>query len=267
MSKEHDRLRGMVLVLEDLEEADRRAADEHLRSCDACRRLRERLLAAEAAGRGADPLSADVDPLGGLTDVERAQAGASLSALVKARTRRKVVSLTWIAPLAIAAALIAIALHPDLHRHLRPGELVLDLQVGSPLVLRSALDAPAATRHGVSFRLRHPGHPVLVHVDGEGVGRLIHPLPGAPAPLQAAGKLVLLPPPAREDAWRGDLAPGPETYLLSVSDQDSPPDPMELAALSSLTPGGDREEIIGRLYRALEAGGAQVVRLDAPAAN
>lgn len=263
MSMEHDRLRQMILVLEDLDGADREAADEHLGACDSCRRLRERLLEVEAAGRDVDPLPLDDDHLDGLTATERLQARSSLSALVNRRTRRMTQNLKWIVPMAMAAALVMIALAP----HLRRDGVVYDLRVGSPLVLRDATDAPAASRHGVSFRLRRPGHPVLVHVDGAGAGRLVHPLPGDPPGPLVADRLVLLPPPARGDSWRDGLAPGQETYLLAVSDPGSPPDQDALADLSTPEQVTDREETIRRLHKMLESSGLIVVRLNAPATD
>ncbi len=263
MSREHDRLKQMILVLEDLDGAERKSEEEHLDACVSCRRLRERLLEAEATGRDTDPLPLEDAPLNRLTEIERAQARSSLSAILNPGTRRRARSIRWIAPLAVAAALVLVALAP----HLRRDSAIYDLRVGSPLVLRDAADEPAASRHGVSFRLRSAGHPVLVHVDGEGVGRVVYPSPDELPRLRAAGKLILLPPPAGEDMWRSSLAPGRETYILAVFDPDSPPGREGLEALSNLEPGADRGETIRRFYRMLEYAGSAVVRLDAPAAD
>ncbi len=261
MSREHDQLKEMILVLEDLDGGERKSAEEHLGACASCRRLRERLLEAEAAGRDTNPLPLEDTPLTSLTEIERAQAGSSLSALLNPASRRRARRTRWIAPLALAAALVLVALAP----HLRRDSMVHDLRIGSPLVLRDAAHDPAASKHGVSFRLRLAGYPVLVHVDGDGIGRLVYPSPGELPGLRPAGKLILLPPPAMLHTWRSGIAPGRETYILAVFDPDSPPGREELAALSNLEPGADRGETIRRFHRMLKTAGATVVRLDAPA--
>jgi hypothetical protein len=106
---------------------------------------------------------------------------------------------------------------------------VRDLRIGSPLVLRGEASAPAAEAHGVSFRLTKSGYPVLIHVDGAGAVRLLHPASGAPPTRLGKDRLALLPP-GGADAWRADLAPGTETYLLAVATRE-PPDPRSLQSL------------------------------------
>ena len=196
------------------------------------------------------------DPLEGLTDAERTHARLSFTAL--RRTREQSIFTRWkpVIPMALATVLVLVILAPSMRRH----SLVYDLQVGSPLVMRSVEEASPAAKHGLSFRLRRAGHPVLVHVDGEGAARLIYPAPGeGPSPRQA-DQLILLPPPGVVPEWRSDLAPGRETYLLAVFDAGAPPGQQELASLPRLGPGLDREETIRRVRKALGAGGSTVVR-------
>ena len=54
MNADHVRLRGQVLVFEDLEPQERQEADAHLQVCADCRRVRNGLLAAESR-RGTCP--------------------------------------------------------------------------------------------------------------------------------------------------------------------------------------------------------------------
>ena len=105
---------------------------------------------------------------------------------------------------------------------LHTGAPVRDLRIGSPLVLRGDATAPAGQEHGVSFRLNRAGYPVLIHIDGAGTARLIHPAAGDTPARFEKGRLVLLPP-SGSSAWREGLAPGDETYLLAVAVK-GPPD-------------------------------------------
>jgi hypothetical protein len=260
MSQEHERRRRQVLMLEDLDGVERERADEHLESCASCRRLRERLLAAEATGREfARPPSGD-DPLGGLSELERAQARASLAALQRTARRGSPVNLGRLTPLALAAILLAAVLLP-LQRERSP---VSDLQVGSPLVLRGEASQAAATEHGVSFRLRQAGYPVLLHVDALGTVRLLYPEPGSQPEKHAADQLLLLPPPGRGADWRADLPSGRETYLLGVVPGDSPPSGADLGRLPGLIAGPDREQVAAQALRQLQAICGRAVRLEAP---
>ncbi len=258
MNADHLRLRGLVLVLEDLEADEHRDAAAHLQACAECRHLRERLLAAEDTLRDVSGLAADDDPLAEATTLERAQAAASLAALLAGQRKRFRLRLRRIMPLAIAATIVFAAVLPTLGRR----SPVRDLAVGSPLVLRGDESAPAATPHGVSFRLARDGYPVLIHVDGAGVARVVHPAAGEAPALVPAGQLVLLPPPRSSPGWRADLAPGCETYLLAIA-TDAAPDTRLLAALAAAPPEESHATAVRLATKRLGKLVGTVVRRDA----
>lgn len=258
MTTDHDRLRGLALVLEDLEGDELALARDHLAGCAECAGLRERVTAAEARMRAVPGLSAAREPLASLSPAERAAADVSRRALVAGavtdgRGRRK----TWprLLPMALAAGAALIVLGPSLTGR----GPVRDLRLGSPLVLRG--EASTTPPRGVSFRLARSGYPVLLHVDAGGAVRLLHPAPASPSPPLAAGTLVLLPPPESGDAWRSGLTPGCGTYLLAVA-TGRPPTPAQLAALATLTTGGDRRAAARGAERLLRETIGAVERLD-----
>jgi hypothetical protein len=257
MISDHARLRSLVLMFEELEAGERQETDAHLHTCADCRRLRERLLAAESTLRAVPGLSADEDSLASASPLERAQASASLASLLAGQRTRFRLRLRRIMPLAIAATIVFVAMLPTIGRR----SPVRDLAVGSPLVIRGDEDSPAATEFGVSFRLTHAGYPVLIHVDGAGVARLIHPVPGEAPASVPADQLVLLPPPRSSAVWRADLAPGCETYLLAVA-TEAVPDAGTLAALPAELAGSSRDDAVRGAAKRLGKLVGAVVRLD-----
>ncbi len=260
MTSECTRLRRLILVEEDLEAQELSEVRRHLQSCSACRSLRDRVLTVEDAVRAVAALPETPDPLAASSEVERDQARASLSALLAAPATRP--SPRWWRPLPLAlAAVVALAVFWPA---LQSGAPVRDLRVGSPLVLRGGTPAPAGETHGVSLRLKKPGYPVLVHIDGGGAARLLHPTAGAPPALMAEGRLVLLPT-GDAPAWRADLAPGPETYLLAVATRE-PPDPAQLRALLAIA-AGTRQEAIRTVAERLSATVGKVSRCDDPSTD
>ncbi|MEZ4386075.1 MAG: hypothetical protein R3D98_00575 [Candidatus Krumholzibacteriia bacterium] len=261
MKTDHAELRRMVLMLEDLDDAERRVAADHLAGCDACARLREGVLRAEGVARAVAGLpAADDDPLAGLSEAERAQARASLGTLLAgggaAGARRRL--LHRVIPLALAAAAALLILLPGVGERTP----VQDLQIGSPLVLRGAPGSPATIEHGLSFRLRHDGFPVVLHVDGAGTVRLIHPSPGSPPRKWSQGERVLLPSPDRQAVWRSALTPGCETYLLAIATKHAPT-AADLAALAALPPAAGRDEAVRAASRRLGELVGTVARRDA----
>jgi len=260
MSQEHERQRRQVLELEDLDGEERAQAVQHLESCASCRRLHERVLEAEAVVREfARPPSGE-DPLGSLSRLERAQAQASLATLKRSERRSRAVNLKRLAPLALAAVLLAALLIPWQQEQ----SPVSELQVGSPLILRGEGQPAATLEHGVSFRMQQAGYPVLLHVDALGTVRLLHPAPGAEPAFYAADQLLLLPPPSRSADWRADLPPGRETYLLAVATGEAPPPTADLEGLAGREPGADREQVAVEILRQLQAICGHAVRLEAP---
>lgn len=255
MAPDHAHQRRLILGHEDLEGDERAEADAHLAQCATCRRLLDRVLAAEAAVRSVASLPATGDPLAGLSDVERAQARISRDSLRKDGPERSLFRFRprRLLQFAIAAVMVFAVLLPVLHH----GTPVRDLQIGSPLVLRGGDDEPAATEHGVSFRLARAGYPVLIHVDGAGVARLVFPAPGTPPSRFAKGQQALLPPPQAGLRWRDALAAGCETYLLAIATGPTPPD---LSTLTHLPTAASRDD-------ALRAASKRLVRLAGPVAR
>lgn len=260
MNSDCSKLRRLILVEEDLEPQERDGVREHLQRCAACRALRDRLLAAESVARSVESLPETDAPLASLSEVERAQARASLAALLAAQGRRPLPRWRRPLPLALAAVVALAIVLPVLQR----GAPVRDLRIGSPLVLRGEAAAPAAEAHGVSFRLTKSGYPVLIHIDGAGAVRLLHPAFGVPPARLAKDRLALLPP-GGTDAWRADLAPGTETYLLAVATRE-PPEPRRLQALLAVSTRS-REQTIRDVAERLCAYVGEVSRLDGPSAD
>ena len=247
MSTEHERLRKLVLVWEDLEGDELAETTAHLLDCESCGRLRERVLAAEAVPRSIAALPAAPEPLAAFHSAERAQAKASLKALLGESRGGSQGRPRWLLPLALAAVIVFAAVLPAQ----RPRTPVRDLQVGSPLVLRGDQETPAATEHGVSFRLARPGYAVLIHVDGAGAARLVYPAPGEDPVRIGTDQRVLLPPARTGEAWRAGLAPGCETYLLAIAADDAPPDGATLGSLAFSPPRSTRDDAIGAVRRQL----------------
>ena len=100
MSLDHDRLRGLVLIYEELGPDERRLADAHLNGCADCSSLLVGLQDMERAGRlrGSLPEMGEAD----LKSQERAEADASLAAL-HARLRAAESSVVSRAPRAAVA--------------------------------------------------------------------------------------------------------------------------------------------------------------------
>jgi len=240
MNSDHGRLRRLVLGCEDLDGPLRDEALAHLEECPDCRRLREQVLAAEAVIRSVDRLP-EAEP------APDPAAKASLEALLGTVPRSRFTPAR-VVPLALAAVLALVALAPLLG----PSSPVRDLQVGSPLVLRGDSGAAADLRHGVSFRLEKAGYPVLIHVDGAGDARLIHPRQGEEPALYPAGEPVFLPPPGVAADWRENLAPGCETYVLAVSAADEPPEAQSLESFIFKASPGPRRDAVGDLRRRLK---------------
>ena len=256
MNVDHARLRGLVLALEELEAPEQVEAEAHLHACGDCRRVRDHLLAAERRLRDVPGLSATDDPLATASSLERAQAQASLTALLASQRTRFRLRLRRIMPLAIAATIVFAAVLPTLGRR----SPVRDLAIGSPLVLRGDAQSPAAAAHGVSFRLVHDGYPVLIHVDGAGVARVLHPAPGTTPARVPADQLVLLPPPRSSMDWRTGLAPGCETYLLAIATDAAP----DLSALRTAPAGASRDAAVRDAAKQLRRLVGAVVRRDGP---
>ncbi|MGD9546440.1 MAG: hypothetical protein AB7V45_02725 [Candidatus Krumholzibacteriia bacterium] len=240
MNSDHGRLRRLVLGCEDLEGSQREEALAHLAECPDCRRLREQVLAAEAVIRSVERLP-EAEP------APDPAAKASLEALLGAVSGSRFTA-TRVVPLALAAALALVALAPLLG----PSSPVRDLQVGSPLVLRGDSGAAADLRHGVSFRLNEAGYPVLIHVDGAGDARLLHPRQGEAPALYPEGELVFLPRPGAAGDWRENLAPGCETYVLAVIAADEPPEAQSLESFILKASPGPRRDAVGDLRRRLK---------------
>jgi hypothetical protein len=242
MNDQHRRLRRLVLGCDDLDGALREQALAHLEECRECRELRARVLAAEEAFRSVEPLP----EIGPPADAE---AAASLDRLLKTGRTSRLPRVGTLVPLALAAGLALVLLGPLLG----PSGPVRDLQMGAPLVLRGHPAAGDALLQGVSFRLEKPGYPVLVHIDGAGDARLVHPRsPEEPAPCPA-GERVFLPPPGPPGTWRTEPAPGCETYVLAVADLGSPPSAGSLAALLLDASSGSRRDAVAEVRRRLNA--------------
>jgi hypothetical protein len=258
MTTEHERLRGLVLVLEDIEGDELARATAHLASCPSCAELRTRLSSAEARMRGVPGLSAAPDPLATLPPADRAAAAASHRALLAgADSGGHGRGRSWprLLPMALAAGAALVFLVPAL---VDRGP-VRDLQLGSPLVLRG--DHAAAPAHGVSFRLSRPGYPVLLHVDAGGEVRLLYPVPAEPMRQVSAGAALMLPTPEQGDAWRSGLTPGCGTYLLAVA-TERPPAPERLASFAALSTDGDRRAAVRGAASLLRDTVGAVERLD-----
>ena len=260
MTSECTRLRRLILVEEELGEQELAEARRHLQACPACRALRARVLAVEDAVRSVAALPETPDPLASSSEVERVQARDSLAALLAAQETRPPRRWRRAPPLALAAVVALAVILPVLQL----GSPVRDLRVGSPLVLRGDAETPAGGTHGVSFRLKKSGYPVLVHIDGDGAARLIHPAAGAPPALLAKDRLVLLPP-GEEAVWRADLAAGPETYLLAVATK-GPPDREHLQALLPVA-AGSRQDAIRAVTAQLSDAVGKVSRCDDPSVD
>lgn len=255
MTHEHERLRQLVLCLEDLDGDERQQAEAHLAGCVDCARLRARVLAVEARVRMVPALPDASDPLVGFGDDERAQARASRERLLAGQRndfRRK---LRRIMPLALAAVAATAVLAPLAAR--RP--ILRDVQIGSPLVLRGG--TPPAADFGLGFRMARAGYPVLLHVDAAGRVRLLYPALNDPAARFVRDQLVLLPPPDDGDAWRANVPTGCETYLLAAA--LVPPGPQALFDLASLPPAPTRAEAVRAASRRLADLVGKVVRRDA----
>ncbi len=252
MKSDHGRLRRLVLGCEDLDGPLRDEALAHLEGCPECRRLRDQVLAAEAVIRSVGRLP-EAEPAGDPA------AEASLEALLGKASKSRF-SPSRVVPLALAAVLALVALAPLLG----PSSPVRDLQAGSPLVLRGDPSGAAALRHGVSFRLESPGHPVLVHVDGAGDARLVYPRQGEVPALFPEGELVFLPPPGTAADWRGNLAPGCETYVLAVTAADAPPAAGSLASFLFSASSGPRRDAVDAARRRLEAAFGNAAVCDDP---
>lgn len=256
MTTDHDRLRRLALVLEDLEGDDLARASAHVEQCAECAGLRARLTAAEARMRAVPGLPAAPDPLATLSADDRAAARASRAALVAgAGGGSRAPRWPRLLPMALAAAAAFALLVPAL----APRGTIRDLRLGSPLVLRGE-DAASPSR-GVSFRLSRAGYPVLVHVDAGGSVRLLHPAGGEAARPIAAGVAVLLPRPELGDAWRSGLTPGCGTYLLAVA-TERPPATAQLAALAAITTTGGPALAVREAARRLRDLAGEVERLD-----
>lgn len=256
MTTDHDRLRRLVLVLEDLEGGELAMASAHVAQCPACAGLRASVIAAETRMRTVPGLSTAPDPLAALGAEEQAAAAASRAALLAgsdggARAPR------WprLLPMALAAAAALALLFPALAAR----GPIRELQLGSPLVLRGG-DAATAGR-GVSFRPSRAGYPVLVHVDAGGTVRLLYPTGGDAGRPVAAGVAVLLPRPEHGDAWRSGLTPGCGTYLLALA-TERPPTTAQLAALAALTTAGEPGPAVREAARRLRELAGAVERLD-----
>ncbi|NTV03496.1 hypothetical protein HGA89_01085 [bacterium] len=260
MTSECTRLRQLILVEEDLDAVESSEVRRHLRACPACRTLRERVLAVEDAVRSVAALPEAPDPLAALSQIERRQARSSLAVLLFTQGGRPLPRWWRPLPLALAAVVAFAIVLPVLQR----GAPVRDLRIGSPLVLRGEASAPAAEAHGVSFRLTKSGYPVLIHVDGAGAVRLLYPAFGAPPTRLGKDRLALLPP-GGADAWRADLAPGTETYLLAVATRE-PPNPRSLQSLLGVSTRS-REQTIRDVAERLCAYVGEVSRLDDPSAD
>ncbi len=260
MTSECTRLRELILVEEDLDEVESSEVRRHLQGCSACRALRERVLAVEDAVRSVAALPEAPDPLAALSRIERRQARSSLAVLLFTHGGRQFPWWWRSMPLALAAVVAFAIVLPALQR----GAPVRDLRIGSPLVLRGEASAPAAEAHGVSFRLTESGYPVLIHVDGAGAVRLLHPASGTPSARLAKDRLVLLPP-GGADAWRSGLAPGTETYLLAVATRE-PPNPMSLQSLLGVSTRS-REQTIRDVAERLCAYVGEVSRCDDPSVD
>lgn len=258
MTTEHERLRGQVLVLEDLEGDELAQATAHLESCRDCADVRARLTAAEARMRAVPGLSAARDPLASLPPAERAAAAASREAILAgagAGGNGRARSWPRLLPMALAAGAALVFLVPTLADR----SPVRDLQLGSPLVLRG--DEAVAPARGVSFRLSRPGYPVLLHIDAGGKVRLLHPATAEPTRPVAAGAAVMLPTPEQGDAWRSGLTSGCGTYLLAVA-TERPPVPERLAAFAALSTDGDPRAAVRGAASLLRDTVGAVERLD-----
>lgn len=242
MESEHGRLRRLVLGIEDLDGASREEALAHLEQCPECRRLRDQVLAAEAVIRS-------VGLLPEAPSVADPAADASLEALLGTVPRSRFTPFRMV-PLALAAvlALALVALGPLV----RSSGPVRELRIGSPLVLRGNPADATDLQQGVSFRMARTGYPVLVHVDGAGNARLLYPAPGEVPALYREGELVLLPPPESARDWRAGLAPGCETYLLSVTEAAAPPGSGSLELLRFGASAGPRPAAVEATRRRLD---------------
>lgn len=253
MNDRHRRLRRLVLECDDLDGMLRDQALAHLQECHECRDLRDRILAVEEAVRSVAPLP-EIGP------APDAAAEASLERLLETVRTGRFPRARAVVPLALVAGLAAVVLLPLLG----PSGPVRDLQVGAPLVLRGDPAVGEELLRGVSFRLERPGYPVLVHIDGAGDARLVFPRPpAAPAPC-SADELVFLPPPGSPGAWRDDLAPGCETYVLAVADLDSPPTAGSLTAFLFDASSGSRRDAVGDVRRRLKAAFGNAAACDGP---
>lgn len=242
MNDRHRRLRRLVLGCDDLDGALRDSALAHLEECRACRDLRERVLALEESVRSVAPLP-EVEP------APDAGAAASLDLLMESVRPNRFRGAGAMVCLSLAAGLALIVLWPLIG----PSGPVRDLQVAAPLVLRGSPATSVDPSQGVSFRLEEPGYPVLVHIDGAGDARLVFPRPADAPARYPDGERVFLPPPGSSGAWRADLAPGCETYILAVADLDSPPTTGSLAPFVFTAASGARRDAVGNMRRRLSA--------------
>jgi hypothetical protein len=282
MTHNHDHLRELVLVYEELEPEEKRLADSHLGECADCASLLAKLQRLERASdlRGAVP---ELDRVR-LGTAERAAAEASLAAL-RARVALPATAAPGTAPSpatrprSAAAALWEWAHRAPVLVRLAPALAVLlvawllwprppiaPLLRGAELARYSGMrgEAGEGFRTGEAFVLRlelaAPARPVVYHVDPEGRIDLLYPGPGEAAPALVPAGAVTLPPEPSGIEWRFEGTPGAETFLVAAARTDRP-----LPRLDSLRtlPSGSREARIRALASSIEREIGPVRRLEA----
>ncbi|MCP4290973.1 MAG: hypothetical protein GY780_03950 [bacterium] len=248
--KKHEEFKKLILGYEDLVDNDRLLADKHLLNCVSCREMLTNLQKVERESFQSEGLSLE-KPLHGLPEEDHRQAQKSLNELKKKNSQSKPGKnprrlIPWV-PLALAASLLLVFFVSPLSND----NNIQNFQMGSPLVLRGE-SGSGTLQYGVSFQLKRAGYPVLFHLDGAGEIRIISPDPGRNILIAEPGKWHYLPfveldsNGSSKNEWRKDLASGPETYLLSVSEL-SPPNKQQLEKI--LTEISENSQIVDRNER------------------
>jgi hypothetical protein len=220
----------LILAHEDLDQAARARADAHLASCAECRELLTRLRDLEARAAGVDGLhhGGDDDPLGALSEAERAAAVRSRQALVARlprahrprRSRRLVTGAAG--ALALAAVLVLMVTGPWRGGDSAHGPVLGDLRLAPAVVARDAAGPAGEGVPGgasgapvtVRFTPVRAGWPLVVRVDAAGT-TLLTPTPAGAGWRVAANRPAVLPPPGSGVTWRA--APAGEAVCWVVA--------------------------------------------------
>lgn len=229
MTTDHDRLRDLVLILEDLDGDSQRTAQRHYEECPSCRRLLDAIRETERRVRDMPSIPFDAnDPLRDLDAESRAAAERSRTELLESvldgrrgggsSGRKRLGRPRVVIPLLAAAMLGAVLLWP--RGEDRSRDVIRDFRVAPAAQTRDADGGHWGEGDAfvLRFELARVAYPFVVHVGEEGGLELLHP-PSTEAALRPAEPGVghRLPPAGDQEAWVFEGRGTRETFLLCTS--------------------------------------------------